>query len=242
MARYDITEEIVSDSGLQFRSNEFKAFARNYGFKHTLIGPYYHQSNRMVEWLSPSKSWNDQVWPVPCPFRYPEHTSGRNRCQSCPAHDEQMNKEPTAQASKPNTSNHYWCSWKDQTTASQTIDIIQSRNDEAEAPSRGRPSADPTTSIVGDHKWREARVSRQVGVRSYDVESDKKSHTRSRKQLKKAVDAVKSIHEMEDHPVLYTDIPVNKPHPEEPKQQKEPKVSSESTTVTKLRPLTDRET
>lgn len=146
MARYDITEEIVSDSGLQFRSNEFKAFARNYGFKHTLIGPYYHQSNRMVEWLSPSKSWNDQVWPVPCPFRYPEHTSGRNWCQSCPAHDEQMNKEPTAQASKPNTSNHHWCSWKDQTTASQTIDIIQSRNDEAEAPSRGRPSADPTTS------------------------------------------------------------------------------------------------
>ena len=28
MARYDITEEIVSDSGLQFRSNEFKAFAK----------------------------------------------------------------------------------------------------------------------------------------------------------------------------------------------------------------------
>ena len=96
--------------------------------------------------------------------------------------------------------------------------------------------------LVGDNKWREARVSRQVGVRSYDVESDKKSHIRSRKQLKKAVDAVKSSHEMEDHPVLYSDTPVNKPHPEEPKQQKEPKVSSESTTVTKPRSLTDRET
>lgn len=40
---------------------------------------------------------------------------------------------------------------------------------------------------------------------------------------------------MEDHPVLYTDIPVNKPHPEEPKQQMEPKVSSESTTVTQAK-------
>ena len=41
--------------------------------------------------------------------------------------------------------------------------------------------------------------------------------------------------------MLYTDIPVNKPHPEEPKQQMEPKVSSESTTVTKPRSLTDHE-
>ena len=46
---------------------------------------------------------------------------------------------------------------------------------------------------------------------------------------------------MEDHLVLYTDIPVNKPHPEEPKQQMEPKVSSESTTVIKPRSLTDHE-
>lgn len=96
--------------------------------------------------------------------------------------------------------------------------------------------------VVGDHKGREARISRQVGVRSYEVESDKKSYIRNRKQLKKAVDAVKSSHEVEDHLVLDTDIPVNKPRQEEPTQQKEAKASSESTTVTKPKSLTHRET
>lgn len=146
MARYDIPEEIVSILVSSPDQLSSKLLQRIKDSNTTLIGPYHHQSNGMVEWLSPSKSWNDQVWPLPCPFRYPEHTSGRNWCQSCPAHDEWMNKEPTAHASKPNTSNHHWCSRKDQTTASQTTDIIQSRNQEAEAPSRGRPSADPTTS------------------------------------------------------------------------------------------------
>lgn len=61
-----------------------------------------------------------------------------------------------------------------------------------------------------------------MGVRSYEVESDKKSFISNRKQLKKAVDEVKSSHEMEGHPVLDRDIPVNKPREEEHTQQKEP--------------------
>ena len=55
---------------------------------------------------------------LPCHLTHPEHTSGKNLCQSCPANDEQTNKEPIAQVSKPpNTSDHHWCSRKDQTMA-----------------------------------------------------------------------------------------------------------------------------
>lgn len=50
MARYDIPEEIVSDSGLQFRSNEFKAFAKNYGFK--LTHSLAHTTINQTKWLN----------------------------------------------------------------------------------------------------------------------------------------------------------------------------------------------
>ena len=49
MARYGIPDELVSDQGPQFRSHEFHNFAENYGFKHTLMSPYNHQSNGMAE-------------------------------------------------------------------------------------------------------------------------------------------------------------------------------------------------
>ena len=49
MARYGIPDELVSDQGPQFRSNEFHSFAENYGFTDTLTSPYHHQSNGMAE-------------------------------------------------------------------------------------------------------------------------------------------------------------------------------------------------
>ena len=106
-----------------------------------------HTTINQTEWLNGwvlAKAGMTKCDPYLVPFDI--RNTPQEGCQSCPAHDEQMNKEPTAHASKPNTSNHHWCSRKDQTTASQTTDIMQSRNDEAEAPLRGRPSADPTTS------------------------------------------------------------------------------------------------
>ena len=50
MARYGIPDEVVSDSGSQYTSREFKNFAKEYaGFNHVTTSPYHHQSNGRVE-------------------------------------------------------------------------------------------------------------------------------------------------------------------------------------------------
>ena len=48
MARYGIPDELVSDSGSQYTSQDFKNFAKEYGFKHVTTSPYHHQSNGKV--------------------------------------------------------------------------------------------------------------------------------------------------------------------------------------------------
>lgn len=49
MARYGVPDEVVSDCGSQYTSREFKAFAREYGFKHVTTSPSHHQSNDNAE-------------------------------------------------------------------------------------------------------------------------------------------------------------------------------------------------
>ena len=49
MARYGIPDEVVSDCGSQYTSREFKAFTREYGFKHVTTSPHHHQSNGKAE-------------------------------------------------------------------------------------------------------------------------------------------------------------------------------------------------
>ena len=118
--------------------------------------------------------------------------------------------------------------------------IFQSRSKEFEASSRRWPTADPTTNG-------EARVTRQVGVRSYEVESDGKSCIRNRKNLEKAADDAKSSHGIENYAAPNIDLPINKPHVEEPTQHKEtPKPlqlpSSSPWLIVKLRSMYQRPT
>ena len=49
MARYGIPDEVVSDSGSQCTSREFKSFAKEYNFNHMTTSPYHHQSNGRAE-------------------------------------------------------------------------------------------------------------------------------------------------------------------------------------------------
>ena len=44
-AHYGLPEEVVSDNGPQFVSNEFAEFMNRSGIKHTLVPPYHLQSN-----------------------------------------------------------------------------------------------------------------------------------------------------------------------------------------------------
>ena len=48
-ARYGIPQEIVSDNGLQYASQQMSEFAKSYGFKHTTSSPYYPQGNGQIE-------------------------------------------------------------------------------------------------------------------------------------------------------------------------------------------------
>ena len=48
-SRYGIPEEVISDSGPQYASQEFSDFAKEYNFRHTTSSPHFSQSNGHAE-------------------------------------------------------------------------------------------------------------------------------------------------------------------------------------------------
>ena len=48
-ARFGFAEELVSDNGKQFISEEFEAFLKSCGIRHIRVSPYYAQSNGKLE-------------------------------------------------------------------------------------------------------------------------------------------------------------------------------------------------
>ena len=48
-ARYGITEQVISDNGPQYASQEFSDFAKEYNFQHTTSSPHFLQSNEHAE-------------------------------------------------------------------------------------------------------------------------------------------------------------------------------------------------
>lgn len=46
MARWGISEKVISESGPCYNSKEFSGFAKEWDFNHFMISPYYNQSNQ----------------------------------------------------------------------------------------------------------------------------------------------------------------------------------------------------
>ena len=48
-AKFGIPDKVFSDNGPQYACKEFRKFARDYGFKHSISSPYCAQSNVQAE-------------------------------------------------------------------------------------------------------------------------------------------------------------------------------------------------
>ena len=48
-AMHGITQQVISDNGTQYTSQEFQNFVEDYGFIHTTISPKHPQSNGLAE-------------------------------------------------------------------------------------------------------------------------------------------------------------------------------------------------
>ena len=98
VARYGIQDEVVSDSGSQYTSREFRNFVEEYGFKHVTTSPYHNQSNGKAESAVKEAAKN-----MVKKLQRPELTltwrcwrTGRIWYQPCPASVKQENKDKTS--------------------------------------------------------------------------------------------------------------------------------------------------
>ena len=51
-ASYGLPQQLVTDNGLQFKSEEFEIFMKKNGIKHTCCAPNHPSLNRAVEWFN----------------------------------------------------------------------------------------------------------------------------------------------------------------------------------------------
>ena len=90
-ARFGFPEEIVSDNGKQFVSEEFEVFLKSCGIKHIRVSPYYARSNGKLERfhrylkknfraaISEGKSWQEELPKILMLYRATPHpVSGKS--------------------------------------------------------------------------------------------------------------------------------------------------------------------
>ena len=90
-ARFGFPEELVSDNGKQFISEEFEAFLKSCGIRHIRVSPYYARSNGKLERfhrylkknfravISEGKSWQKELPKILMTYRAsPHQISGKS--------------------------------------------------------------------------------------------------------------------------------------------------------------------
>ena len=192
-ARYGIPEEVVSDNGGQYISDEFKRFSHDWDFEHNPIDPRHSQSNGKVESAvkaakralrKATKSGTDQYLAVLEIRNTPTqglHTSPAQRMLNrrtrslLPMTAEMLKPSPVP----PGTKQKMRESQKRQTMyynrTAKDLPVLSEGDVIRMKPYR-----------KGDKLWKKGVVQSKVGDRSYEVETENGTFRRNRVHLRKS--------------------------------------------------------
>uniref|UniRef100_A0AAQ5Y149 Integrase catalytic domain-containing protein n=1 Tax=Amphiprion ocellaris TaxID=80972 RepID=A0AAQ5Y149_AMPOC len=212
-ARHGIPQSVVSDNGPQYACEEFKEFARQYGFKHITSSPLYPQANGQAEkgvqivkrLLKKAKDGKTDPHLALLSYR-----AAPLECGASPAELLMCRKlRTTLPQVQQGHDNNIWMDNKKRLKLKQKM-----------AYDRATKYLEPlcekdTVRIEGPDCWgRKATVLSEVGPRSYIVETeDGRTFRRNRRSLLKTQEDTDK-HSAEEEPEEQKDTPVA--HPTEP--------------------------
>ncbi|XP_028394408.1 uncharacterized protein LOC114518588 [Dendronephthya gigantea] len=191
IARYGIPEELVSDNGPQFISQEFQSFAKDYGFRHTQTSPHHHQSNGKVEAAVKQAKKAVRVAQTSNGDFYLALLSIRNTPQegmaSSPAQRLMSRRTKTTLPSMTNLLEPRVI-----TGVQNRIQTQQKRQQRYYnkgtrmlEPLREGDTVKMQPVQLGQKKWATGKVVKNVGICSYKVVADSTTYIRNRKYLRK---------------------------------------------------------
>ena len=193
LARYGIPDTIVTDNGPQFASQEFKDFSTNYGFKHIRTSPYHHQSNGKAESavkqakriLRTCQASGDDPYLALLTVRNTPQTTHETSPAQRLMNRRTKTRLPTSEKLMKPKINH------------QVPERIRRRQEhQRKYYNRGARELSPLKegdmvriqpTRCGQKKWKQAIVIRQVGIRSYEVESNGSTYIRNRRFLRRSL-------------------------------------------------------
>ncbi|CAB4016743.1 Retrovirus-related Pol poly from transposon [Paramuricea clavata] len=170
-ARYGIPDEVVSGNGPQYDSDEFQAFAKSFGFKHTRTSPHHPQSNKKV---APIIIWLFSTF---------ETRRRKDIIQSSPA-QRMMNRR--TRTTLPTSKNLL----KPRLTGNNGTNIAKKQAKQQHYYNRGAKTLAQLHEGdrfkfqpfgLGKKKWSDVKVIREVRPRSYEVEANDRIYIRNRK-------------------------------------------------------------
>ena len=195
MARYGIPDEVVSDSGSQFTSREFKNFAKEYGFNHVTTSPYHHQSNgraesavkeakKILKKTTASKS--DPYLALLAHRNTPQEGFGTSPAQRLFSRRTKTNLPTSSNLLKPSVAEDTL--EKDKLRKlKQKFYYDGSANDLPNLQKNDVVRMQPFR--LNEKTWRKAKVLKPLGRRSYVVESNGQLYIRNRRHLKRSAEA-----------------------------------------------------
>ena len=225
MARYGIPDEVVSDNGPQYDSEEFQAFAKSFGFKHTRTGPHHPQSNGKAESAVKQAKKVLQMTRESSTDYYLALLNIRNTpLEGHNFSPAQMMMNRRTKTTLPTSQNLL----QPRLTGNISTSIAKKQAKQQHHYNRGaktlaklhegeRVKVQPFG--LGQKKWSDGKVIREVRPRSYEIEADGRKYIRNRKHLRKYTPAQELVEAEGD---AYLPMPEeNNDEPERTQQERD---------------------